>query len=231
MSESLPSLPAETQPRQTKPIGKFDKLFPGSRKPAVLKELTPKHRLLIQYQVWGVEYDFVRKIGKEPFEPLTLTEAAKILEIRLKNARSLQSDPLYQKEYARQMKSWRDGRKCDAWRKVDEILRDDGDGSAAVRKVQLAAANMLIGEQAEARAGASINITNQTLNLTAGVVIRLPNDAPSPPLELQPREDDAQFIEGQAIQHHEPEEGFAIDPDAEAAMARAWPNTVSGDAD
>jgi hypothetical protein len=228
MSESLPSLPAETQPRQTKPIGKFEKLFPGSRKPAVLKELTPKHRLLIQYQVWGVEYDFVRKIGKEPFEPLTLTEAAKILEIRLKNARSLQSDPLYQKEYSRQMKAWRDGRKCDAWRKVDEILRDDGDGSAAVRKVQLAAANMLIGEQAEARAGTNINITNQTLNLSPGIVIRLPADTPAPPLEAQARER-GDIIDATPIEQHDAPEGYAMDPQAEVEMARRWPVTTGDD--
>lgn len=171
------------QPRHTKPIGKFDKLFPTSRKPKVLAELTAKHRLLIQYQIWGVEHDFVSKIGKEPFEPLTLTEAAKILEIRLKNARQLQAEPVYQKEHARQMKAWRDGRKCDAWRKVDEILRDDGDGSAAVRKVQLSAASMLIGEQAEARAGTNISITNQTLSLQPGIVVRLPAGTASPPME------------------------------------------------
>jgi hypothetical protein len=228
MSDSLPILPAETQPRQTKPIGKFEKLFPGSRKPAVLKELTPKHRLLIQYQVWGVEYDFVRKIGKEPFEPLTLTEAAKILEIRLKNARSLQSDPLYQKEYARQMKAWRDGRKCDAWRKVDEILRDDGDGSAAVRKVQLAAANMLIGEQAEARAGTNISINNTTLNLQPGVVIRIRDDLPETPLEAQARER-GDAIDATPIEQHEQSEGFSIDPDAHDEMARRWPVTTGGD--
>ncbi len=173
----------QIEPRQTKPIGKFEKLFPTSRKPKVLAELTAKHRLLIQYQVWGVEHDFVRKIGKEPFEPLTLIEAAKILEIRLKNARQLQTEAVYQKEYARQMKAWRDGRKCEAWRKVDEILRDDGDGSAAVRKVQLTAANMLIGEQAEQRAGTNISITNQTLNLQPGIVVRLPAGAASPPME------------------------------------------------
>ena len=212
-------------PRQTKPIGKFEKLFPGSRKPKTLAALTAKHRLLIQYQIWGVEYDFVRKIGKEPFEPLTLIEAAKILEIRLKNARQLQIDPLYQKEYARQMRAWRDGRKCEAWRKVDEILRDDGDNSAAVKKVQLHAATMLIGEQAEQRAGTSINIQNNSLTLNAGVVVRLPSEAAITPLELQANAEE-QIDLVTSRDEDEDADGFAIDPTAEEAMRRNWPQTV-----
>jgi len=164
-----------------------------------LKELAPKHRLLIEYVVNGVpenkrslldyhyratptEDDPECKRELKPNEPLRLEEAARVLGIRLRHARHLFSQAVFQKAYQAELDSLRNGSKVKALRKVIEIVGDDGDGSAAFRKVQLSAAGMILGTD-EQNSKPQVNV-NVGVNLTAGVVVRLPADAPSSPLEV-----------------------------------------------
>jgi hypothetical protein len=164
-----------------------------------LKELAGKHRLLIDYVVNGVpeakkhlldyhyrstptEDDPDCRRELKPNEPLRLEEAARVLGIRLRHARHLFNQPVFVKAYQAELDSLRNGSKVDALRKVIEIVGDDGDGSAAFRKVQLSAAGMILGSD-EQNSKPQVNV-NVGVNLTAGVVVRLPADAPSSPLEI-----------------------------------------------
>lgn len=170
-----------------------------------LTELTPKHRLLIDYVVNGVPpnkahlLDYLNRATPSennpnasrplvPGEPLRIEEAARVLGFRLRHARHLFTQPVFLKAHAAAVEAIRNGSKVDAIRKVVEVLHDNGDGSAAFRKVQLSAAQMLLQDQdPQAKTGVTVNVG---LNLTAGVVVRLPPDAPQAPLELQAEPDD-----------------------------------------
>jgi len=169
-----------------------------------LRELTPKHKLLAQYVVNGVDKahllrgvyrkspteddpDRVRelKVG----EPLRVEEAAKVLGFRLRHARHLFTQAVFQKFYHSEIAALRDGAKADAVRKTIEVLNDPGDGSAAWAKVNLAAAQMILGEPGDGKGG-NVNVTvNTAIQLQPGIVIRLKDGIDKPPLELQAEED------------------------------------------
>jgi hypothetical protein len=202
------------------------------RKP--IRQLDSRGERLCELMAFGTDDpEEAAQWGVPAHEPLSLKQAAPLAGLRMKNARFLFSETVFMKEYSRALASAKNGHRARAIQRIADIMDNEGEGTAADRKVQLSAAQALLndGDGKSGSTNVNLQINNNAPTLMAGIVVRLGPDAPSPPLELQPREDDAQIIEGQAIQHHEPEEGFAIDPDAEAAMARAWPNTVSGDAD
>ena len=168
-----------------------------------LKELHAKHRLLIEYVVNGVpenkkhlldyhyratptEDDPSCKRELRPNEPLKVEEAARVLGIRLRHARHLFSQPVFLKAYHAKCDELRNGAKVDAIRKVIEIMGDNGDGSAAFRKVQLSAAQMVMGDgESGGKSQVQVNVGVQ---LAAGLVVRLPSDADETPLELQAEE-------------------------------------------
>lgn len=167
-----------------------------------LRELHPKHKLLIQYVVHGVDkphlLDGVTRLSPtedDPTahrqlkvgEPLRLEEAALILGIRRKHARHLFGQQVFIKAYNAEIDSLRNGAKVDAIRKTIEIMNEPGDGSAAWAKVNLAAANTILGEQGEAKSGVNVTV-NTAIQLQPGIVIRLPASAEKPPLEIDAEE-------------------------------------------
>ena len=170
-----------------------------------LKEMTAKHRLLIQYMVHGcdkphllsltarlspTEDDPTRTRPLRPGEPLRLEEAARILGFKLRHARHLMSQPIMIKAHASALDEIKNGAKVEALKKVVSLVSEPGDGSAAWAKVNLTAAQMIIGEPGDAKA-AAVNVTvNNAIQLQPGIVIRLPANAPQSPLELQANNDD-----------------------------------------
>lgn len=169
-----------------------------------LTELTPRHRLLIQYTVHGVPpekahlLDYLTRATPSednpnasrplrPNEPLSIEEAARVIGFRLRHARHLFTQSIFLKAHAAELETIRNGSKVAAMRKVVEVLHDDGDGSAAFRKVQLSAAQMLLNDPEANKPGVSVNVG---INLTAGVVVRLPADLAPTPLELEANPDD-----------------------------------------
>jgi hypothetical protein len=160
-----------------------------------LTELTPKHRLLIDYCVNGVPenkrhlLDWLNRNGRQlvPNEPLTIEEGARVLGFKLRHARHLFAQAVFLKAYQAELDTLRNGAKVAAMREVISIMRDAGDGSAAFRKVQLAAAQLVLGPAETDKPNIAVNVG---VTLTAGVVVRLPADAPAAPLELQAVTDD-----------------------------------------
>ena len=100
-----------------------------------------------------------------------------------------------------------------------------GDGSAAAGTLRLKASQALLGDESKG-VTVNANITTQTLNLTAGVVVRLPSEAAVTPLELQAN--DGEQIDETALINSDEHEGLTLDPQAEEHMTRNWPSTIVG---
>jgi hypothetical protein len=174
-----------------------------------LKELTAKHRLLISYLINGCPHSFITAMtraspteddpdNRRPLnqnEPLTLEEAADALGIRRRHARHLFDQKVFQREFAKELNALRDGAKARALHRVIALLDEEGEGKAADRKVQLQAAQALLGDAVGTPPAkqAPVNVS-VGVSLAPGVVIRLPAGLPQTPLERQ-------AIEAQAIEH------------------------------
>jgi hypothetical protein len=143
----------------------------------LLKEtdLHGRHRLLIEYMVFGVRHQsLAERVETEPGQPLTPEQAARLLNRNNRWARRLLTQPAVQRLLARETEAFRTGAKARAWRKVDELVHEPGDGKAADRKVQLQAASQIIGEP---KAGTTVNVqTNVGVAVKAGVLWKLPDE-------------------------------------------------------
>jgi hypothetical protein len=166
------------------------------------KGLTGRQQLLIEYQVFGCPHAWVSRLtrpvpeadaaGKivtvnkpvQPGEPLTLIEAADLLRIRRRYARRLSSTPLYQRTYSIEVQRLRDGEKAASIHAMIDIRNDHGAGKAADKTVRLKAAQALIGE-GDGNRGPSVQVNLGVVVERAGLVLRLPPDAPKTPLELE----------------------------------------------
>ncbi len=177
----------------------------SKRKP--LEALDARGKLLVEYQIYGCPHEWIRQytrlapVGEDPWRripiepgwPLTLEEAADALRIKRRNARWISRQPVFQRELAEQLQTLRNGMKARAVLAQGEILDDRGDGAAADRKVRLQAAQAILGEDNRDR---SVNVTvNNGVQLTAGIVVRLPSHVARTPLEdLVPVLDDFSSI-------------------------------------
>jgi hypothetical protein len=213
MTDSIPSqddaaATASGGGASTQSLTRAERAAINRLKPPVLKALTPQHRLMISYMVHGCEHDWisrwVRKCPTEddpdaerplrPGEPLRIEEAARILGIRLKQARDLFKQAVFQRAYNAEIKALRDGAKLGAMRTAIELLEHSGEGKAADAKVRLDAAKFILGE--ESAGGSSVNVSVGMMGggsqpLRAGVVIRLKSGkAPVAPIEHQAAAED-----------------------------------------
>lgn len=129
---------------------------------------------MIQYMVWGCDHaSLARRVGHNVGTPLTAEEAGSVLGMRLRASRWLSMQPVFQNELARALSAFRNGQHPAAWAKVAALMNDEGEGKAADRKVQLQAAQTLLGEQAK---GVTVNVNTQVNAATqniAGYVIDL----------------------------------------------------------
>ena len=193
----------DTSRPEQRPGDRLEKLgrHPLKRKPeAGPPELTARHRLLIEYQIYGCPHrsacqritrpkavlddagqPVIADVPVEPGEPLSLEEAADLLGIRRRNARELTRTVIFQRAYAAELQAFREGEKIRSMHRVVAIRDDAGAGKAADKKVQLAAAGMILGEDAGPRAPSVV--VNVGTQITAGIVVRLPASAQMTPLE------------------------------------------------
>lgn len=161
---------AVAQQRERPSGNRLERLGYNFKKPAVLKELAPKHRLLIDYIVNGCPHESAANlIGRNAGEPLELIEAADLLHIKRRNARQLAKEPVFQRALAAELQSFREGHKAEALREVVRVMRADGQGKAADRKVKLTAASMLLGD-----AIAQQGQTNVSVQVGVGVAVQTP---------------------------------------------------------
>lgn len=176
-----------------------------TRIPAGSTQLLPKQRLLLEYMVHGCRHDYVRRLTRavssidnegnpvvttkpiEPGTPLTVEEAAELLNLRRRYARQLLSAPLFAQAMAAEVQRLRTGEHARSVHKIIALRDDPGAGKAADRKVQLAAAQAILGEGDAASRGTTVNVNLGVTQITAGIVVRLPAAAPA---HLQPTSQD-----------------------------------------
>jgi hypothetical protein len=129
-------------------------------------DLAARRRLLAEYMVHGTEHQRARRLGLPLNVPLTLEQAAAVLDIRRRNARQISRMPDFQRLMASLNADLRNGFKSRAIRRMGELVDWQGEGTAADATVALKASQAVLGEEAK---GLSVNVqvNNQTNNTTA----------------------------------------------------------------
>jgi hypothetical protein len=164
----------------TKKTERLPRAEPAAARSTIFK-LDDRGEKLCELMIYGAEPEEAAKHGLEPFRPLALEDAAKVVGIRRRNARYIFSQPGFLKAYSKGLADLRNSHKARAVSTLAEIMRDPGEGSAADRAVQVKAANSLIGDEPR---GPSVNVQiNNGAELQAGICIRLPPGVAAPPLE------------------------------------------------
>ena len=109
-------------------------------------ELGPRDKLLAEYMTVGTSHPRAARLGLPLNEPLSLEQAASVLDIRRRNARQIFATPRFQKLYAKMVADMRSGAHARMVRTMIDIADDEGDGTAATKSVRLKAAKAVIGE-------------------------------------------------------------------------------------
>jgi hypothetical protein len=129
------------------------------RRAAGLVELGPRDRLLCEYMTHGTSHPRAVRLGLPVNEPLSLEQAATVLDVRRRNARQIFSTPQFQKLFARMVADIRSGAHARMVKTMINIADDEGDGSAATKSVRLKAAKSVLGEQ-DAALNVSVAVQN-----------------------------------------------------------------------
>jgi len=205
---------------------RFERLGYGpkhQRKP--LKELDLRSQLMLEYMLIGCRHkDTCDRIGVEVNEPMSQQQASDAVGLRRRNGRFIFGQAIFQKALAKGLDELRSGHRVKAIVTQAEIMRDKGDGSAAFAATRLKAASALLGDENRNGPSVAVQINNNAINLSPGVVIRLPASAPVAPLELQANEE-AHHHEQPSIEH---DDVITLDPRAAETMHRHWPATTGG---
>ena len=136
--------------------------------------LGPKALALAELMTNGSE--FAETIDGRTIEadwPLTLKEAALVLNMKLREARKLADDPRFVEQLNKLLKERRSSERARNLNVAIEIRDDKGDGLAADRTVRLKAIASI--EQTEGK-GVTVNVNQNTItaNIQPGYIIRLP---------------------------------------------------------
>ncbi|MBV8848197.1 MAG: hypothetical protein JOZ16_01275 [Methylobacteriaceae bacterium] len=171
------------------------------------RELTPKHRLIIEYMVFGVDNPHVLRdltresrtidpetgvtistpVPVQPGVPLTLEEVATVLHLKRRYIRQLLALPIMSNALAVEVQRLRSGEHARSIHTLIGVRDDPGLGKAADRKVRLSAAQAILGE-GDGR-GAKVSVTVNTQHVTPGYVLDLR------PADVIEREEQAKLID------------------------------------
>lgn len=183
---------------------RFEKLGYGpkhQRKP--LRELDLRSQLMLEYMLCGTRHkSLADRIGVEVNEPMSQQQASDAVGFRRRNGRFVFSQPIFQKALAKGIAELRSGHHVKAVLTQVELMNDRGDGSAAAGTLRLKASQSLLGDEGKS-GGVNVNVqVNNGIQLSAGVVVRLPADiAPTPLERMDPETGD--IIEGQLIEERD----------------------------
>jgi hypothetical protein len=153
------------------------------RKP--IKELDDRGLKMVELMTFGPDEEDAAKHNLQAHTPLNIERAADIAGLKRRNARWLYSQPVFLSAYAKSLANVRSSLKARAVHTMGQVMDTIGENLAADRTVRLKAASAIIGSEAGSAHNLNVNIQNNSVNLSAGLVIRLPANAPAPPLELQ----------------------------------------------
>jgi hypothetical protein len=144
---------------------------------ATVKGLTATEREIARLMTEGLDHDAVILGAEIPaYQPLSLVQAAKATGYLLKKARNVLGDRAEFNQLRGQLLKPR--RESEGPRNLATAIKirdDEGDGSAADRTVRLKAIGVI--EGTGDKASVTVNVNQQTNNLVAGYVIRLPAKA------------------------------------------------------
>lgn len=120
------------------------------KRPERLTELQSRHRLMIEYLVWGISSPVVARIvGVATDVSLDFYTAADAARVRRREARRLVNDALFRTALADEIRNYRKSRAIRAIRTIEDVMEDVADNTAADRKVRLQAATAMLGEDAK----------------------------------------------------------------------------------
>lgn len=174
MNDDAPPAPASVSPWPARALAK------GPRLP--IKALDARGKRLCELMTFGLDEEGAQAAGLPANTPLPLEQAALVAGMRIKNARFVFAQPAFLKAYSAELQRIRKAHHARAIGTIAQIMEDEGDGTAATKTVRLKAANSLLDNPEARTPGVSVNINN-AVQLTAGIVIRLPTDVKSAPLE------------------------------------------------
>lgn len=143
--------------------------------PGNLKELHPRHLLVIEKLVHGVDRPNRAIPDIAPGTPLTANQAADVLNFKRRYVRRLCLEPIFIAKLTQEMNALRSAAKPKAIKKMVDLVDWIGEGGAADAKVALEASKAVLGEEAK---GISINvgINNQMgVHIKPGYVVRMPS--------------------------------------------------------
>jgi hypothetical protein len=118
-----------------------------ARRAAGLFELRPRDKLLAEYMTVGTSHARAARLGLPLNQPLSLEQAASVLDIRRRNARQIFALPAFQALYSKKIADMRCGAHARMVKHMVSIADDEGDNSAATKSVRLKAAKSVLGEQ------------------------------------------------------------------------------------
>jgi hypothetical protein len=160
---------------------------------ASLSKLSGKMHKLIELMTSGATEEsvraFTRKIRSvdaegntitiekpiEPGEPLDLRTACLFGRIRVRQGKDLMRAPLFVAELNKALKAQRDSARPRALATVVSLMDDEGDNSAATKKVRLAASQTILGEEGDGKRNGVTVVNNLGVQVTSpGYMVRVP---------------------------------------------------------
>lgn len=151
--------------------------------PGGLKELHPRHLLVIEKMVHGVDQPNRAIPDVEPGVPLTANQTADVLNFKRRYVRRLCLEPIFIAKLTQEMNALRSAAKPRAIKKMVDLVDWKGEGGAADAKVALEASKAVLGEEAK---GISINVgvhNHLGVHIKPGYVVRMP--AAKQPLTIE----------------------------------------------
>ncbi len=160
----------------------------SDRKP--LRELDERGLRLVDLMTLGLTPEEASGYPELPLSaPLTLDQAARVVGLKLKNARFIFASQPFLKSYSANLAAIRNAHKARAVAVLAEVMNSPGEGLASDRAVRVKAASQLLND-GDSRSGSQVNlqINNGGPALAPGIVIRLPASVATTPLEVRDKD-------------------------------------------
>ena len=149
-------------------------------RPELLTALGPKHKLIIDRMVFGLDRPHAAFPSLLPGQPLSADQIADIYNLKRRYVRRLLDQTIFVAALNQAVNALRNGAKPTAVRKMIDLIGHVGEGKAADAKVALDAAKAVLGEKdggLTVNVGVQVGVNN--VNVQPGYVIDL-GERPKP---------------------------------------------------
>jgi hypothetical protein len=197
-SEAEMSIPDERAPARNNRLERLG--YGGRLKPVRLQALSKKMETLIRAIVYGVDEPGIARLTRKikstdeqgntvvterPLacgEPLSAIEAGDYLRIRRRQVRDLLAQPIFSAALAKEIHALKNGEKARSLATVIQLRDDEGDNSAATKKVRLASAQTILEQGGEGKRSSGVTINNNVIggvSVKPGYMVRVPQQSES----------------------------------------------------